>query len=198
MILSKSDIRESVAKGRIRFSPSLQEEQWGQASIDLRLGHTFVSLKKVKGLIVSVADGLDPVIQAKLWNTKELPQSHELDEEVETFTLHPGRFVLAMTYEHVTVPNDLIARIEGRSTYARVGLSVHQTAPWLQPGWKGHITLEIMNNGPLPIILTPLKDRPCQITFSRLSSPVSEDQAYGKGKSDNYQGQIHPIDRSRS
>lgn len=87
----------------------------------------------------------------------------------------------------------MIALIEGRSTYARVGLSMHQTAPWIQPGWDGQIILEIMNNGPLQIELTPLKDRPCQLTFFTLSSPVSEDMAYGARETDVYQRQTHSL-----
>lgn len=86
------------------------------------------------------------------------------------------------------MPIDMITRVKGRSTYVRVGLSVHQTAPWIQPGWKGKITLEIMNHGPLQIELTPLRDRPCQLTFFRLSSSASESESYGSRKTDVYQG----------
>lgn len=197
MILSRRELEEAVRDGRIKFSPSLEGGQWGQASIDLRLGYEFGFLRPVDGVAVSVAKGLDPVIQAKLREQVKLPTHNELGE-ASTITLPPGKFVLGTTYEYITVPRDLMGHIEGRSTYARVGLSVHQTAPLLQPGWEGHITLEIINSGTLPIILTPLKDRPCQITFTRLSSPVPEDQAYGSGKFDYYQGQTRPIDPSRS
>ena len=87
----------------------------------------------------------------------------------------------------------MIARVEGRSTYARVGLSMHQTAPWIQPGWSGPIILEIKNNGPLAIKLTPEKDRPCQITFFKLTSEVPEGYEYGAKSGDSYQHQNHPI-----
>ena len=89
----------------------------------------------------------------------------------------------------------MIARVEGRSTYARVGLSMHQTAPWIQPGWSGPIILELMNNGPLTIKLTPTKDRPCQLTFIRLTSEVPEEHAYGAKAGDTYQDQEHPLKR---
>ena len=79
--------------------------------------------------------------------------------------IKPGDFVLARTLESITVSRSMIARVEGRSTYARVGLSMHQTAPWIQPGWSGCIILELKNNGPLTIKLTPVRDRLCQITF---------------------------------
>jgi dCTP deaminase len=104
-----------------------------------------------------------------------------------------GDFLLAKTYESITVPRNMIARVEGRSTYARVGLSMHQTAPWIQPGWKGQIILELLNNGPLTIKLTPKRDRPCQITFFKLTQEVDEDLAYGAKKWDAYQNQVHPI-----
>jgi len=82
-----------------------------------------------------------------------------------SFRLRPDGFVLAVTLEKIRVPRDMIARVEGRSTYARMGLSMHETAPWLQPGWDGPIILEIKNNGPLTIELTPVVDMPCQLTF---------------------------------
>jgi hypothetical protein len=71
----------------------------------------------------------------KLWATKELREKDEFGKR-ETFTLGPGEFVLALTYESIKVPKNLIALVEGRSTYARMGLSMHQTAPWIQPGWS--------------------------------------------------------------
>jgi len=70
---------------------------------------------------------------------------------------------------------------------------MHQTAPWIQPGWRGPIVLEIMNNGPLTIELTPYFDRPCQLSFLRLSSPVPEGAEYGSPLADRYQNQKHPL-----
>ena len=107
--------------------------------------------------------------------------------------IKPGDFVLARTLESIMVPRNMIARVEGRSTYARVGLSMHQTAPWIQPGWSGPIILELKNNGPLTIKLTPVKDRLCQITFFELTSEVPEEHAYGAKSGDAYQDQKHPI-----
>jgi dCTP deaminase len=105
--------------------------------------------------------------------------------------------VLALTHESITVPNNLIALVEGRSTYARVGLSMHQTAPWIQPGWSGPIVLEIANHGQIPIKLTPLIDRPCQLTFLQLKSPVPKSLAYGSRKTDTYKDQAHPLKHKR-
>lgn len=193
MILSHRDLRARVDNNNISFSPSLQEEQWGEASIDLRLGHQFTVFRdNLTSMSLSIDKGLKMVGEIGLWKSKTLKSSDELGHP-ERFKLEPGKFVLAETYEEVSVPVDLLARVEGRSTYARLGLSMHQTAPWIQPGWKGKIILEIMNNGPLTIELTPTVDRPCQLTFMTLSSPVSKDVAYGSKATDSYQNQKHPL-----
>ncbi len=196
VVLSQPDIRKAVEAGQIVFSPALEEDQWGQASIDLRLGFSFTVLQKRPGVKVSLADGQQTLGPGDFWKTLDLNPKDALDK-VETYTVCPGEFVLAMTCEQVTVPRDMIARIEGRSTYARAGLSMHQTASWIQPGWDGRITLEITNNGPLQIELTPLKDRPCQLTFFPLSSPLPESMAYGARETDTYQGQTHPLRQNR-
>ena len=91
------------------------------------------------------------------------------------------------------VPNHLIARVEGRSTYARLGISMHQTAPWIQPGWEAPIVLEIMNAGALTVELTPVLERPCQITFFQLTSELPTKIACGAKPSDAYQHQTHPL-----
>lgn len=193
MILSQPDLRKAVESGEIVFDPPLEENQWGQASIDLRLGFRFTRLKEIRGMKISVADGLAPLAKAGFWQTMDLPNEDEFGKSVP-FCLEPREFVLGMTYEKITVPNNLIAMVEGRSTYARMGLSMHQTAPWIQPGWKSSpIVLEIMNNGPLNIELTPIKDRPCQLTFLKLTTPLTDETAYGSGPSDVYQGQEHPL-----
>lgn len=193
MILSQPDLRKAVQSGEIVFDPPLEENQWGQASVDLRLGFQFTKLKKISTMKVSVAKGLSELGQAGFWETMELTEFDEFSKP-RTFCIEPGDFILGMTYEKIPVPKNMIAMVEGRSTYARMGLSMHQTAPWIQPGWKSSpIVLEIMNNGPLNIELTPIKDRPCQLTFLKLTTPLTDDTAYGSGSSDVYQGQKHPL-----
>lgn len=196
MILSQADLRRAVEAGEIGFTPTLEEKQWGEASIDLRLGFQFTKLRKCDGVKFSLAEGLGIIGAMKIWETREL-QERDSFGKVEQFDLDPGEFILAKTYETITVPKNLIALVEGRSTYARMGLSMHQTAPWIQPGWRGPIVLEIMNNGPLVITLTPLKDRPCQLTFFELKSEVPADALYGSRPTDRYQGQRHPIDHGK-
>src|SRR6266513_5588921 len=193
MVLSQGDIRKLIAKGDIAFTPELEERQFGEASIDLRLGFKFTKFKKIPGIDISVANGLGVIGEARFWETitKEEKNIHG---QRETYTLDPGDFVLGMTYESITVPPYLIALVEGRSTYARVGLSMHLTAPWIQPGWSGPIILEMTNNGPLSIELTPRIDRPCQLTFLQLKTPVPPRLAYGSRDTDVYQHQEHPLE----
>jgi dCTP deaminase len=192
MILSQSDIRQAVEAGDIGFSPSLEPNQWGEASVDLRLGFQFTQFKDIKGVTISIADGLRSVGALNLWNTEQLTELDTFGQR-RYFELHPGQFVLALTHESIRVPKHLIALVEGRSTYARLGLSMHQTAPWIQPGWSGPIVLEIANHGKLVIKLTPLIDRPCQLTFFELKSPVAAAAAYGSRPTDRYQDQTHPL-----
>ena len=192
MILSQVDLRAAVDAGDISFTPRLEDRQWGEASVDLRLGFSFTKLEKLPGVTVSVAGGLSALSRAGFFTTKELKPQDEFGDP-EKFVLHPGQFILAMTHESIKVPKNLIALIEGRSTYARVGLSMHQTAPWIQPGWSGPIILEMMNNGPLDIALTPLVDRPCQLTFFELKTGLPGDMAYGARPGDAYQDQTHPL-----
>lgn len=196
MILSQPDLRAAVDRGDIGFSPTLEEKQWGEASIDLRLGFSFTRFKRAPGITVSVASGLSTLGDLNIWVTKDLKEQDELGKP-EQFVLEPGGFVLALTYEAIKVPKNLIALVEGRSTYAQIGLSMHQTAPWIQPGWSGPIVLEIMNNGPLNIALTPKMDRPCQITFFELKSDVPPDALYGSRPTDQYQNQQHPLKHDR-
>lgn len=196
MVLSQPDLRRAVKGRRIVFDPPLEDNQWGEASVDLCLGFSFTRLKQLPGMKLSVAGGLRSLAASGFWDTIHLPERNEFGQRV-TFSLEPGQFVLAMTHEKIRVPNDLIALIEGRSTYARVGLSMHQTAPWIQPGWSGPIVLEMMNHGPLTIELTPLVDRPCQLTFFRLSRALPKSLAYGARATDLYQDQEHPLDHER-
>ena len=194
MVLSQPDLRAGVERGDIVFDPPLEADQWGEASIDLRLGFRFTKFvrKGLDGVSFSIARGLGALGGLNIWNMKDLKPEDELGKK-EVFKLEPGEFVLALTYETVRVPRNLIGVVEGRSTYARAGLSMHQTAPWIQPGWSGPIVLEIMNNGPLTIELTPVMDRPCQLSFLRLSSALPQGLEYGSRPGDRYQGQKHPL-----
>jgi dCTP deaminase len=192
MILSYADLKTEIESGAIQFDPPLKSTQWGQASLDLPLGHSFTSINPAPGATFSVAQGLGTIGRSGLWAQQEL-KSQDARGRPESITLEPNEFILALTYQKITVPKHLIALVEGRSTYARVGLTMHQTAPWIQPGWSGRITLEIRNSGPLQIALTPVIDVPCQITFFRLTTPLEAEWAYGAHGSATYQDQQHPL-----
>ena len=197
MVLSQPSLRKAVATGQIKFDPPLEENQWGEASIDLRLGFSFTVLQPLPGIKVSVANGLGELGRLGFWKTITLKERNEAGYR-ESFPLEPNKLVLAMTYEKITMPAHLIGLVEGRTTYARVGLSMHQTAPWIQPGWDGPIVLEIMNNGLLEIDLTPLLDRPCQLSFLKLDKRLPKHLCYGARKTDVYQGQTHPLKHGKS
>lgn len=193
MILSRPEIRKAVARGEIRFDPELSDRQWGDASVDLRLGLKFTKFK-ASNVIIPLAQGIKQISDTGLWHEETFPVRDAFGKR-KSFCLEPEEFILAQTYERIWIPRNLIARVEGRSTYARVGISVHETAPWLQPGWDGQITLEIRNSGPLRIELMPIDDMPCQVTFFRLTSEIPEDEAYGSRATDSFQHQDSTLPR---
>lgn len=195
MILSQPQIREAVERKEIRFAPGLEDRQWGEASIDLRLGLKFTKFKPAPNVTFSMAGGIGAVADTGLWHEETFELRDKFGKR-RTYVLEPNEFILAQTYEHVWIPRHLIAMVEGRSTYARVGLSMHQTAPWIQPGWDGQITLEIRNSGQFKIELTPIDDMPCQLTFFQLSSEVPESAAYGSRTTDVFQNQTSPIPKA--
>lgn len=192
MVLAQPEIRAEVEKGRIAFDPPLEESQWSQASVDLRLGFSFTKLKRLPGIKLSAAQGFRHLATSGFWDTMELAERDPLGNR-QTIPLAPGEFILGFTYERIRVPRNLIALVEGRSAYARLGISMHQTAPWVQPGWEGPIVLEIMNNGPLTVELTPLDDKPCQLTFFQLTSELPPRIACGAKPGGGFQNQRHPI-----
>jgi dCTP deaminase len=190
-ILTKDEIKREIDSGNIRFDPPLLERQWGDVCIDLRLGYKFTQLRR-SSAVITLAEGIDGIAELGLWREKTFLHEDEFGKR-EGFTIEPNEFILAQILEHIYIPRNMIARAEGRSTYARAGLSMHETAPWLQPGWHGQITLEIKNSGPLKIQLMPRDDTPCQVTFMWLSKPVPEDHGYGSRPTDSFQNQSRPL-----
>lgn len=119
-------------------------------------------------------------------------------ENEDFFELKPNGFVLAQTMEKVTIPNDLMGFVEGRSSWARTGLSVHLTAPKIDPGFSGNITLEIANMGNQLVRLTAEEDKPAQLILMNISTPLSEEDLYGSDKDgDIFQLQSDPIPRNK-
>ena len=177
MILSDRDLRERLERGDIKIEPLLDPEiQIQPASIDLRLGLDFQTFNFTQ---LALIDPLDPESFARLTTQVHLAKE-------DRFIVHPGQFILATTLERVEVPGDLVARLEGRSSVGRLGIVIHSTAGYIDPGFRGTVTLEISNLGVLPVALYPLM-RICQIAFEQMSSPVSE--GYDAKRTAKYQGQ---------
>ena len=177
MVLSDRSIREELAAGRLRIEP-LTDDALQPSSVDLRLDRLFRVFKPSGRTQIDVREPCD--------DCTELVAV----DEGKPFVIRPGELVLANTLETITVPNDLVARLDGRSSLGRLGLLVHATAGYVDPGFSGKLTLELSNASPLPIALY-CNMKVCQISFLRLSTPV--DRPYGSpGLGSRYQGQIDP------
>jgi len=177
VILSDRTIREELAAGRIELDP-FDDGLVQPASVDVRLDHFFrVFLNHTM-----------PVIDVKK-DLEELTRLVDIDGE-GSFVLHPGEFVLGSTLERVALPDDLVGRVEGKSSLGRLGLLIHSTAGFVDPGFDGHITLELSNVANLPITLYPGM-KIGQISFLRMTTPA--DVPYGQGTlKSKYQGQRGP------
>lgn len=170
MILSDRDIRAALASGRVKVESAFDvDAQVGPASLDFRLGTSFKRYRKAGGAI-------DPETGVGPADVEPAP----LDAD-GSFTLNPGDFVLGATAEKITVGRDLVARCEGRSSLGRLGLIIHSTAGFIDPGFSGTITLEITNINHLPIKLRPGM-RIGQFSFETLTSPCLKDYAEKGGK----------------
>ncbi|WP_237221252.1 dCTP deaminase [Rothia nasimurium] len=177
MLFSDQDIRKDLAAGRIQLEP-YDEAMIQPASVDVRLDRFFRLFDNHK------YPHIDPSQEQK-----DLTRLVEVAPD-EPFILHPGEFVLGATYEKVTLPHDVAARLEGKSSLGRLGLLTHSTAGFIDPGFSGHVTLELSNMATLPIMLWP-GSKVGQLCFFKLTSPV--ENAYGTGPYGNrYQGQRGP------
>ena len=177
MLLSDRDIRAELDSGRVGLDP-LDPAMVQPASVDVRLDRFFRLFDNHRYAHIDPRQEQD-----------ELTRLVEMDPD-EAFILHPGEFVLGSTYEQVTLPDDLAARLEGKSSLGRLGLLTHSTAGFIDPGFSGHVTLELSNVATLPITLWPGM-KIGQLCFFRLSSAAQS--PYGTGANQNrYQGQRGP------
>ncbi|MGH2429145.1 MAG: dCTP deaminase [Candidatus Limnocylindria bacterium] len=177
MILSDRDIRAQIEAGRIVIDPYTPEAVQ-PSSVDLHLANRFRVFRNNRYPFIDVRT--------------EQPELTELVaiSGDEPFILHPGEFVLASTLERVALPDDLVARLEGKSSLGRLGLLIHSTAGYVDPGWEGNLTLELSNVASLPITLYHGM-KIGQISFQRLSSPV--EIGYGDARiGSKYRGQTDP------
>ena len=178
MVLSDRTIREEINRGRIIIEP-LSPDCIQPASVDLHLDKKLLVFKTQRHpAYIDVKRSLD-----------HLNEVVEVEEDVPFF-LNPGEFVLISTLESITLPDDIVGRLEGKSSLGRIGLLVHSTAGYVDPGWQGNLTLELCNVAKLPITLY-YKMKIAQISFLRLTSPV--DRLYGTAElGSKYQGQTEP------
>jgi dCTP deaminase len=177
VILSDRTIREELAAGRIVIDP-VDESAIQPSSVDLRVDRLFRVFLNHTMSVIDVRQNLE-----------DLTRLIEIDDG-EAFILHPGEFVLGSTLERVALPDDLVARVEGKSSLGRLGLLIHSTAGFVDAGWNGHLTLELSNVANLPITIYPGM-KIGQLSFMTMTT--SADVPYGEGRlGSKYQGQRGP------
>ncbi len=177
MLLSDRDILAELEAGRVALEP-FDTSMIQPSSVDVRLDRFFRTFENHRYPHIDPAEDQPDL-------TREVEPEGE-----EPFILHPGEFVLGSTYEVVTLPDDVAARLEGKSSLGRLGLLTHSTAGFIDPGFSGHVTLELANVANLPIKLWPGM-KIGQLCFFRLSSPA--EHPYGSEKyGSRYQGQRGP------
>jgi dCTP deaminase len=187
VVLSRPDILSRFESGSLVIEPPVPKERVAQVSIDLLLGRKFTTFKPAPAYLPAIH--IDP----SLWSSADLWEFNEAD----VFRLKPGEFVLAQTLEVVQIPSDLVGMVEGRSSWARVGITIHVTAPKIDPGFHGNITLEMANFGKVPVDLRAGIDQPAQLMLLQLTTPLGDAEAYGAGTADHFQNQTDPIPRRR-
>ncbi len=177
MVLSDRTIREEIAAGRIVIEP-FDDAMVQPSSVDVRVDRRFRVFHNARYPYIDVRQPME-----------DLTELVEVADG-EPFILHPGEFVLAQTLERVTLPNDLVARLEGKSSLGRLGLLIHSTAGFVDCGFSGHLTLELSNVANLPI--TIYEGMPIgQLSFMRMDRPV--ERPYGSQEvRSKYQGQCEP------
>jgi dCTP deaminase len=177
LILSDRDIFEAIAADRIGIEP-FDKVDLQPSSVDLHVDRLFRTFHNARYPFIDVKKPME-----------DLTELIEVDEQ-EAFILHPGEFVLGSTAEYVRLPNDLVARLEGKSSLGRLGLLIHSTAGYVDPGFEGHLTLELSNVANLPITIYPFM-KIGQISFFQLTSEA--ENPYGtKSLGSKYQGQRGP------
>ncbi len=177
MVLSDRSIREEIDRERIVIRP-LDAGDIQPASVDVHLDRQILVFRNSRRPYIDVRQDVE-----------DLTESVMIEDDVP-FILHPGEFVLGGTLEHIEVPDDLVARLDGKSSLGRIGLLIHSTAGYVDPGWKGKLTLELSNVATLPLTLYGGM-KIGQISFLRLTTRA--DNLYGsKALGSKYQGQASP------
>ncbi|MCF6253327.1 MAG: dCTP deaminase [Thiomicrorhabdus sp.] len=185
MKLSDTDIIKHLKVGKITITPQPDASKIKGISVDLRLDNRFRVFNDHTAPYIDLSGPKDEM--QKIMDT--VMGDEILIPDDKAFFLHPGELALAATFESVTLPDDLVGWLDGRSSLARLGLMVHVTAHRIDPGWHGQIVLEIFNSGKLPLALRPGMDI-CAINFETLSSAV--EKPYNKRADAKYKNQTGP------
>lgn len=180
MVLSDVDIRRYLEQGKIKITPALPPEQFGSCSVDFCLGNEFSIFEHSRHALIDLRHRT-PI--------QDLMRTITV-EDGDPFILQPGEFALAITKETLELDDDVLGRLEGRSSLGRIGIIVHGTAGLFDPGWRGRATLELSNLGVMPVALYPGM-RICSFTFEQLSSRVAV--PYHKKAGNKYAGQERPL-----
>lgn len=177
MVLSDRTIKEEIASGRLIIDP-LHPDDIQPASVDVHIDRVFRVFKVSSRPYIDVREPMDDLTEEVVIDTER------------PFFIHPGEFVLASTLEVLTLPDDILAQVEGKSSLGRIGLLIHATAGFVDPGWTGKLTLELSNVAKMPITLH-YGMKIGQLSFLRMSTPV--DRPYGSPElHSKYQGQMGP------
>ena len=190
MILSSIEIALALKSGAIKIDPLPNDDQYSASSVDLYLGEEFSQWDQNKIAEIGEA-GLSNAVDASRLSFRALGNQFLSPAPLEddgSCIIGPNNFLLGVTLETVELPleSGIAARVEGRSSLARIGLAVHLTAPTIHLGWRGRIALEMVNLGPWPIKLRPSETKVCQLIFERVGGQISD------GPESQFQGQSSP------
>jgi dCTP deaminase len=186
MRLCDKDIEESISKGQIKISPTPDSSMISGVSVDIRLGNEFRVFQDHTAPYIDLSGPKDEM--QKAMNSVMSDEIYIPDGEA--FFLHPGELALAVTYESVTLPDNIVGWLDGRSSLARLGLMVHVTAHRIDPGWSGQIVLEFYNSGKLPLALRP-KMKIAALNFETMSSSAL--RPYNKRDDAKYKDQVGAV-----
>ena len=186
MRLCDRDIEACLDSGQLQIEPRPPQTRISGVSVDLRLGNRFHVFNDHAAPYIDLSGPREEVDEAiRRIMGKEIRISPE-----DAFFLHPGELALAVTAESITLPDDLVGWLDGRSSLARLGLMVHVTAHRIDPGWSGTIVLECFNSGKLPLALRPGMTI-CAMNFETLSGPAA--RPYNKRSGAKYRDQSGPV-----
>lgn len=186
MRLCDKDIEQLIEQERIVIAPKPDESMISGVSVDIRLGHEFRVFQDHTAPFIDLSGPKEEMQQAM----NSVMSDEIVIPEGEAFFLHPGELALAVTYESVTLPDDIVGWLDGRSSLARLGLMVHVTAHRIDPGWSGQIVLEFYNSGKLPLALRP-KMKIAALNFETMSASAL--RPYNKRDDAKYKDQVGAV-----